>query len=78
MGRMREMVAIRGRYGAELHMAAWVGTAKTLVALKDRWRGSEVTVFSVSVIGDSMGRGGPLRRIPRNSTALERFILACF
>jgi hypothetical protein len=21
---MREMVAIRGRYGAELHMAAWV------------------------------------------------------
>ncbi len=26
--------------GHDLHMAAWVGTAKTLVALKDRWKGT--------------------------------------
>ncbi|MGJ7511261.1 amidohydrolase [Variovorax sp. GT1P44] len=26
--------------GHDLHMAAWVGTAKTLVALKDRWHGT--------------------------------------
>jgi amidohydrolase len=26
--------------GHDLHMAAWVGTARTLVALKDRWRGT--------------------------------------
>jgi amidohydrolase len=26
--------------GHDLHMAAWVGTAKTLVGLKDRWRGT--------------------------------------
>jgi amidohydrolase len=26
--------------GHDIHMAAWVGTAKTLVGLKDRWRGT--------------------------------------
>ena len=26
--------------GHDIHMAIWVGTAKTLVSLKDRWRGS--------------------------------------
>jgi hippurate hydrolase len=26
--------------GHDLHMAAWVGTARTLVALKDRWQGT--------------------------------------
>jgi amidohydrolase len=26
--------------GHDIHMASWVGTAKTLVSLKDRWRGS--------------------------------------
>lgn len=26
--------------GHDLHMATWVGTAKTLVALKDRWKGT--------------------------------------
>src|SRR6185436_1826526 len=26
--------------GHDIHMASWVGTAKTLVKLKDRWRGT--------------------------------------
>lgn len=30
--------------GHDIHMAAWVGTARALVALKDRWRGTLVFV----------------------------------
>ena len=26
--------------GHDIHMASWVGTAKTLVGLKDRWHGT--------------------------------------
>jgi hypothetical protein len=43
-----------------------------------RRHGSEVTVFSVSVIGDSMDRSPRRRRIPRTSSALWKFVLMYF
>jgi hippurate hydrolase len=35
-----KMTPVAHSCGHDLHMAAWVGTARTLVAMKDRWRGT--------------------------------------
>ena len=40
--------------GHDLHMAAWVGTARTLVALKDRWKG---TLMFVAQPAEEVGAG---------------------
>jgi hippurate hydrolase len=39
-----EDVGVAHSCGHDLHMASWVGTAKTLVSLKDRWHGTLVFV----------------------------------
>lgn len=40
--------------GHDIHMASWVGTAKTLVGLKDRWKG---TLMFVAQPGEEVGAG---------------------
>ena len=49
--------------GHDLHMAAWVGTAKTLVGLKDRWQGT--LMFIAQPAEETLGRRqGDARRRP--------------
>ncbi|MCP3442453.1 amidohydrolase [Bradyrhizobium sp. CCGUVB14] len=40
--------------GHDIHMASWLGTAKTLVGLKDRWKG---TLMFVAQPGEEVGAG---------------------
>src|SRR5882762_538589 len=40
--------------GHDIHMASWVGTAKTLVGLKDQWRG---TLMFIAQPAEEMGSG---------------------
>jgi hippurate hydrolase len=40
--------------GHDIHMASWVGTAKTLVALKDQWRG---TLMFIAQPAEEIGSG---------------------
>ncbi len=40
--------------GHDIHMASWVGTAKTLIGLKDRWRG---TLMFVAQPAEEIGAG---------------------
>lgn len=40
--------------GHDIHMASWVGTAKTLVELKDRWRG---TLMFIAQPAEEVGAG---------------------
>src|SRR4029077_5807512 len=40
--------------GHDIHMASWVGTAKTLVGLKDRWRG---TLMFIAQPAEEIGSG---------------------
>lgn len=40
--------------GHDIHMASWVGTAKTLVGLKDRWKG---TLMFIAQPGEEVGAG---------------------
>lgn len=40
--------------GHDIHMASWVGTAKTLIGLKDRWRG---TLMFIAQPAEEIGAG---------------------
>src|SRR5882724_11142007 len=40
--------------GHDIHMANWVGTAKTLLGLKDQWRG---TLMFIAQPAEEIGRG---------------------
>src|SRR6478609_7141989 len=40
--------------GHDIHMASWVGTAKTLVSLKDRWKG---TLMFIAQPAEEVGAG---------------------
>ncbi len=55
--------------GHDLHMAAWIGTAKTLVALKDRWQGTLMFVAQPAeeVLGGAkaMLQDGLFTRFPK-------------
>lgn len=55
--------------GHDIHMAAWLGTARTLVELKSRWKG---TLVFIAQPAEEVGRGaqamvddGLLKRFPR-------------
>lgn len=66
--------------GHDLHMAAWVGTAKTLAALKDRWQGTlmfiaqpaEETVNGAKAMLDD----GLFKRFPKPDVAFALHTLA--
>ena len=55
--------------GHDVHMAAWLGTARTLVALKDRWQGTLVFIGQPAEEGTKGARAmladGLLTRFPR-------------
>src|SRR5262249_39731806 len=40
--------------GHDIHMASWIGTAKTLVGLKDRWKG---TLMFIAQPAEEVGMG---------------------
>jgi amidohydrolase len=45
--------------GHDIHMASWVGTAKTLVGLKDRWKG---TLMFIAQPAEEVGAGASAMR----------------
>lgn len=59
--------------GHDLHMASWVGTARTLVALKDQWRGTLMFIAQPAeeVLGGAraMLADGLFTRFPRPDAA---------
>lgn len=59
--------------GHDLHMAAWVGTAKTLVALKDQWQGTLMFIAQPAeeVLGGAkaMLADGLFTRFPKPNVA---------
>ncbi|MFP3888908.1 M20 family metallopeptidase [uncultured Ralstonia sp.] len=64
-----EDVAVAHSCGHDVHMTAWVGTAKTLVSLKDRWHGTLMFIAQPAeeaVAGaQSMLDDGLFKRFPK-------------
>ena len=60
--------------GHDIHMASWVGTAKTLLGLKDQWRG---TLMFIAQPAEEVvcGRHGDAERGPVHAISKTRFRL---
>src|SRR5258705_10710039 len=55
--------------GHDIHMASWVGTAKTLLGLKDQWSGTLMFIAQPAeeIVAGAKGmlEGGPFTRVPK-------------
>src|SRR5947209_9993213 len=67
-------VGVMHACGHDMHMTCWVGTARALVALKDRWKG---TLVFIGQPAEEIGQGaramledGLFRRFPKPTYAL--------
>jgi amidohydrolase len=62
-------VGVMHACGHDVHMACWVGTARVLAGLRDRWRGTLVFIAQpaeeTGTGADRMLEGGLFRRFPR-------------
>jgi hippurate hydrolase len=64
-----QRVAVMHACGHDVHMACWVGTARVLASLRDRWRGTLVFIAQpaeeVGAGADMMLEAGLVRTVPR-------------
>jgi len=68
------MVGVMHACGHDIHMSCWIGTARTLVALKDRWSGTLVFIAQpaeeIGVGARKMIEDGLFKRFPKPDYAL--------
>ena len=57
--------------GHDIHMASWVGTAKTLVGMKDKWQGTLMFIAQPAE-EDGRRRQGDARRRPVHALSEAR------